>query len=184
MSPVVQCCQRSYDHAKSRSRQKNSCQKHKIRPCPRRGGSEIIGELLRHGQGSNTILEAVVPYCQSAYEEFIGGPPDKFVSEEAACQLAMAAFQKIKVEAGQPVLMFHDHLVHFLVLDHLETCPQCLLSYYYEIMLLDDEGTLRVGGNIIDRCGCGLCHDCCTCILVIPVQQSQANPSNPLDSAA
>lgn len=64
------------------------------------GGSEIIGELLRHGQGSNTILEAIVPYCQKAYEEFIGGPTDKFVSEEAAVQLAMAAWQRAKTLQG------------------------------------------------------------------------------------
>ena len=58
------------------------------------GGAEVIGELLRHGQGSNTVLEAIVPYCQKSFEGYIGGPPDKFVSEDTACQLAMAAWQR------------------------------------------------------------------------------------------
>lgn len=61
------------------------------------GGSEVIGELLRHGQGSNTVLEAIVPYSQRSFEEFLGGAPDKFVSEDSAAQLAMAAFQRAKV---------------------------------------------------------------------------------------
>lgn len=60
------------------------------------GGSEVIGELLRHGQGSNTVLEAIVPYSQRSFEEFLGGAPDKFVSEDTAAQLAMAAFQRAK----------------------------------------------------------------------------------------
>lgn len=58
------------------------------------GGAEVIGELLRHGQGSNTLLEAIVPYNQKSFEGYIGGPPDKFVSEDTACQLAMAAWQR------------------------------------------------------------------------------------------
>jgi hypothetical protein len=33
------------------------------------GGSEAIGELLRHGNGSKTLLEAVVPYDQGSFEE-------------------------------------------------------------------------------------------------------------------
>lgn len=60
------------------------------------GGAEAIGELLRYGGGSATVLDAHVPYCQRAFKEFIGGEPDKFVSEDAACQLAMAAFQRAR----------------------------------------------------------------------------------------
>jgi hypothetical protein len=58
------------------------------------GGSEAIGELLRHGNGSNTLLEAVVPYDTTAYLNFVKGKPDKFCSEHAARQLAMAAYQR------------------------------------------------------------------------------------------
>jgi hypothetical protein len=60
------------------------------------GGSEAIGELLRHGNGSNTLLDAQVPYSQTAFEQFIGGKPDKFVSEDAACSLAMSALLRAR----------------------------------------------------------------------------------------
>lgn len=58
------------------------------------GGSEAIGRLLRHGNGSNTLLEAVVPYDQNAFTNFVGGKPDKFCSESAARNLAMASYQR------------------------------------------------------------------------------------------
>lgn len=58
------------------------------------GGAEAIGELLRHGQGSNTLLEAVVPYDQKAFDRFVRGTPDKYCSQGAANDLAMAAYQR------------------------------------------------------------------------------------------
>jgi hypothetical protein len=58
------------------------------------GGSEVIGELLRYGGGSNTLLEAIVPYSTQSFQEFVGGKPDKFVSEDAACALAARAYQR------------------------------------------------------------------------------------------
>lgn len=42
-----------------------------------------------------------------------------------------------------------------------EVCPKCMLSYYYEIMLVGED-ELRVGGNPIDCCQlCQFCYDCC-----------------------
>ena len=82
------------------------------------GGSEVIGELLRHGKGSNTILDASVPYCQKAFEKYIGGTPDKFVSEDAACSLATAAYKKAielddseipKLGIGATISLVKDH---------------------------------------------------------------------------
>lgn len=58
------------------------------------GGAEAIGELLRYGDGSNTLLEAVVPYDQKAFDAFVKGSPDKYCSPGAARDLAMAAFQR------------------------------------------------------------------------------------------
>ena len=57
------------------------------------GGTEAIGELLRHGDGSKTLIEAVVPYDQTAFDAFVRGRPDKYCSPGAARDLAMAAFQ-------------------------------------------------------------------------------------------
>lgn len=58
------------------------------------GGSEAIGELLRYGDGSKTLLNAVVPYSTEAFDRYIKGKPDKYVSEDAACYLAMAAYEE------------------------------------------------------------------------------------------
>src|SRR5262245_28880726 len=68
------------------------------------GGSEAIGELLRHGNGSKTLLEAVVPYDQKAFETFLGGKPDKFCSELAARQLALAAYNRARFLTDKPVI--------------------------------------------------------------------------------
>ena len=65
------------------------------------GGAEAIGELLRHGQGSNTLLEAVVPYDQKSFEKFVRGKPDKHCSMDAANDLAMAAWLRAKELAGE-----------------------------------------------------------------------------------
>lgn len=58
------------------------------------GGAESIGELLRYGQGSNTLLEAIVPYDPKSFDSFVKGSPDKYCSPGAARDLAMAAFQR------------------------------------------------------------------------------------------
>jgi hypothetical protein len=64
------------------------------------GGAEAIGELLRHGGGSKTLLSAVVPYHPEAFRRYVGGVPDYFCSPEAARALAMAAFHEARALAG------------------------------------------------------------------------------------
>jgi len=64
------------------------------------GGAEVIGELLRYGQGSDTVLEAIVPYDQKSFDYFVKGTPDKYCSPGAARDLAMAAYQKAIRYAG------------------------------------------------------------------------------------
>lgn len=56
------------------------------------GGTEAIGDLLRHGNGSNVLLEAIVPYSCDSFVEFMGGQPDKFCNISAARSMAHAAF--------------------------------------------------------------------------------------------
>lgn len=67
---------------------------HKVAMAITGGGAEVIGELLRHGNGSATLLEAVVPYDQNSFHSYIKGVPDKYCSPEAARDLAMAAFKR------------------------------------------------------------------------------------------
>jgi nicotinamide mononucleotide (NMN) deamidase PncC len=61
------------------------------------GGTEAIGELLRHGGGSATLLEAIVPYSQQAVDAFTGKKPEKYNSVRTARAMAMAAFQKARI---------------------------------------------------------------------------------------
>ncbi len=58
------------------------------------GGAEIIGELLRHGSGSATVLDAVVPYSTDAMDHFLGRKPEKYCSEKTARLMAMVAYQR------------------------------------------------------------------------------------------
>lgn len=61
------------------------------------GGTEAIGEFLRHGGGSATLLEAIVPYSQQAVDAFTGKKPEKYNSVRTARAMAMAAFQKARI---------------------------------------------------------------------------------------
>lgn len=58
------------------------------------GGVEIIGELLRHGSGSATVLDAVVPYSTDSMDRFLGRKPEKYCSEKTARLMAMVAYQR------------------------------------------------------------------------------------------
>lgn len=58
------------------------------------GGAEIIGELLRHGSGSATVLDAVIPYSTDAMDRFLGRKPEKYCSEKTARLMAMVAYQR------------------------------------------------------------------------------------------
>lgn len=58
------------------------------------GGSEVVGELLRHGNGSATVLDAVIPYSKNAMDRFLGKKPDKYCSEKTARSMAMVAYQR------------------------------------------------------------------------------------------
>jgi nicotinic acid mononucleotide adenylyltransferase len=58
------------------------------------GGTEAIGELLRHGKGSDTILEAIVPYSKEALIDFIGKEPIRYASPDTAKDIAMSAYRR------------------------------------------------------------------------------------------
>ncbi|TQD26151.1 hypothetical protein [Methanolobus vulcani] len=58
------------------------------------GGTEAIGELLRHGGGSDTLLEAIVPYGKESLHDLIGKEPDKYASAETAKDMAMSTYRR------------------------------------------------------------------------------------------
>jgi nicotinic acid mononucleotide adenylyltransferase len=58
------------------------------------GGYGVLGKLARPGGLSGTLMEAVVLSDTNAFIAFNRGRPDRFVSGEAACSLAMAAYKR------------------------------------------------------------------------------------------
>lgn len=60
------------------------------------GGSGALALLLRCAGASRTVLEAHIPYGQSALESFLGGKPDQACAPETARAMAMAAFHRAR----------------------------------------------------------------------------------------
>lgn len=58
------------------------------------GGTEVIGEICRHGGASSIFINGYAPYDTQEFNKVIGGVPEKYVSVEAACQLATGALLK------------------------------------------------------------------------------------------
>jgi nicotinamide mononucleotide (NMN) deamidase PncC len=56
------------------------------------GGSRAIADLLEVPGASRTLLEAFVPYSDSAMIDYLGSRPDEFCSVRTARAMAMAAF--------------------------------------------------------------------------------------------
>jgi len=58
------------------------------------GGSKVFDMLLSRGNGSKTLLAGYIPYSSKETDVLLGGKPEKYVSEQTARSLAMAAYQK------------------------------------------------------------------------------------------
>jgi len=58
------------------------------------GGGRAIAALLEVPGASRTLLEAVVPYCEKAMVDWLGGRPEQFCSEPTARAVAMAAYRR------------------------------------------------------------------------------------------
>ena len=61
------------------------------------GGTQALADLLAVPGASRTVLEALVPYSDSALAEFLGTTPDQAVSPETATALARAAYKRATV---------------------------------------------------------------------------------------
>ena len=56
------------------------------------GGSRAVSELLEVPGGSRTLLEAIVPYSESALVAWLGSRPEQFCSARTARAMAVVAF--------------------------------------------------------------------------------------------
>jgi len=63
-------------------------------------GTQALHQLLNIGGASRTLLEAIVPYSQSAFDNFLGQTPDQYVADKTARLLAGRAYQRACQLAG------------------------------------------------------------------------------------
>jgi hypothetical protein len=63
------------------------------------GGALLLADLLTVPGASATVLDARVPYAESALAEFIGAVPEQACSVATACDIAMAGFQRARTLA-------------------------------------------------------------------------------------
>ena len=59
-------------------------------------GTEALSSLLGVAGATRTLLEALVPYSNAAFDEFLGQPPAKYVTERTARLLAGRAFTRAR----------------------------------------------------------------------------------------
>ena len=59
-------------------------------------GTEALSNLLGVAGATRTLLEALVPYSQAAFDEFLGQTPVKYVTERTARLLAGRAFTRAR----------------------------------------------------------------------------------------
>jgi hypothetical protein len=64
------------------------------------GGSAAIAALLAVPGASRFLLEARIPYCTAALDEFLGAKPEQYCSDRTARAIAMAAFWRARKLAG------------------------------------------------------------------------------------
>ena len=58
------------------------------------GGSKAISQLLDVAGASRTVLEATVPYAASSLQQWLGGEPEQYCSEQTARSMAMASWMR------------------------------------------------------------------------------------------
>lgn len=58
------------------------------------GGQTFIGDYMSRSGASKTVIGAIVPYNQYAFNKFVKGSVDSYASEKAARQLAVAAYNE------------------------------------------------------------------------------------------
>lgn len=59
-------------------------------------GTEALSNLLGVAGATRTLLEALVPYSKAAFDDFLGRPPAKYVTERTARLLAGRAFTRAR----------------------------------------------------------------------------------------
>ncbi|MEO1994936.1 MAG: hypothetical protein ABGZ17_06640, partial [Planctomycetaceae bacterium] len=66
------------------------------------GGSSAIAMLQSVPGASATLLEAQVPYCNRALDEFLGSRPDQYCAATTALDMAVSAYRRARHLSGRP----------------------------------------------------------------------------------
>ncbi|MDY0387264.1 MAG: hypothetical protein RBT65_09075 [Methanolobus sp.] len=75
------------------------------------GGTEAIGEMLRYGKGSDTLIEAIVPYSKESLNKFIGKEPSEYASTDTAKNMAMSSFRRALYLNSNPDKKYYENLI-------------------------------------------------------------------------
>ncbi len=59
-------------------------------------GSQALADLLGVPGASRTLLEALIPYAADAFDEFLGGAPEQYVSAETGRRMAGRALARAR----------------------------------------------------------------------------------------
>lgn len=75
----------------------------KIHDCPTQiilvaagAGTEALSDLLGVAGATRTLLEALIPYSEAAFDEFLGQKPPQYVADETARLMAGRAFTRAR----------------------------------------------------------------------------------------
>jgi len=75
----------------------------KIHDCPTRlvlvsagAGTQALSDLLGVAGATRTLLEAIIPYSETSFNEFLGKKPSQYVADETARLLAGRAFTRAR----------------------------------------------------------------------------------------
>ncbi|MBE2223489.1 MAG: hypothetical protein IAF02_18255 [Anaerolineae bacterium] len=69
-------------------------------------GTQALSHLLGVAGASRTLLEALIPYNQASFDDFLGQSPSQYVADETACLMAGRAYTRARwlLAADSPVL--------------------------------------------------------------------------------
>lgn len=67
------------------------------------GGQTFIGDYMSRSGASKTVIGAIVPYSQYAFDKFVKWPVESYASEKAARQLAVAAYNECIAAGVEPI---------------------------------------------------------------------------------
>lgn len=128
------------------------------------GGGALLAELLAVPGASRTVLEAVVPYSPAALEAFLNAAPQQACAEETARKMAVTAWQRAQVLAGEDTQLFGFAVTASLATDRPHRgehrvfmafhCPHQTLSL--EMPLEKGVRTRREEETLVAEAGLGL----------------------------